>query len=354
MNTVPITASQIRARLDENHLEYVTWQLQDGVTALIATRGGRVFGPFADPDSPSQMWMNPAFQDAGQFRRLLESGAWNVGGDRNWVAPEIQYITLDRSNPDLVAVPPEMDPGQYCLTPHGETGWELRQELMLEARNVAKGSKPLSIQTWLRPVENPLRRLRTFPALMERVRYAGYEQVVTLTDRQPDTIMSELWNLVQLNPGGDLLVGATPEFEIADYATQPIEQDYYRHDGRLMHFRITGDCMYKIGLQSACLGGRVAYLHPGDGNAAALMVRNFFNNPSSIYIEEPAWSPGRWGDSFHVYNDGGRWGGFGELEVHGQTVGGQSGNTFSRDAMQLWFFWGSVERLSRISRILLY
>ena len=353
MNAIPINARQIRARLDENHLDHVTWSLQDGFFALITTHGGRVFGPFSAPEAPSQLWINPAFQDAGQFRRLLESGGWNLGGERNWVAPEIQYITLDRSKPDQVAVPPEMDPGQFHLTPWGAIGWKLCQRLTLEARNVAEGRKPLKVETHLRPVANPLRRLRTLPTLMEGVRYAGYEQATTLTDCQPDTIMSELWNLVQLNPDGELLVASTTGFEIADYATQPIQPGYYRHDGRLLHFQITGDSMYKIGLQSACFSGRAAYLSPGDGRTAALIVRNFFNNPSSIYIEEPAWSPGRWGDSLHVYNDGGRWGGFGELEVHGQTVGGQSGNTFSRDAMQLWFFWGRVEQLARIANFLL-
>jgi hypothetical protein len=103
-----------------------------------------------------------------------------------------------------------------------------------------------------------------------------------------------------------------------------------------------------VGYKAAHLFGRVAYLNRFDDERSYLFVRNFFNNPSAAYAEEPAHSPGRRGHSFHVYNDGGMFGGFGELECEGQTIGGPTGRTSSTDQMLLWLYIGPDEKLRHI------
>jgi hypothetical protein len=84
-----------------------------------------------------------------------------------------------------------------------------------------------------------------------------------------------------------------------------------------------------------------------------LLVRNFFNNPSSIYSEEPPETKGKRGNSIHVYNDNGMFGGFGEIECNGQTIGGTSNKNSSKDDMSLWIYSGKKERIKKIAKILL-
>ena len=124
-----------------------------------------------------------------------------------------------------------------------------------------------------------------------------------------------------------------------------------RHDHVRVH--ITGDRRFKVGIKAAHLFGRLAYLSHLDDGRACLIVRSFFNNLSTRYIEEPTLSPGRWGDSVHVYNDGGALGGFGELECFGQTIGGDTDRTTSSDPMILWLYVGPEEQIEDISLHLL-
>ena len=89
--------------------------------------------------------------------------------------------------------------------------------------------------------------------------------------------------------------------------------------------KITGDKMYKIGYKSAHLHGKAGYLNQLEDGRFYLLIRNFFNNPSSEYAEEPYHTKGLRGHSVHVYNDDGTNGDFGELECNGQTIGGTTG-----------------------------
>jgi hypothetical protein len=52
--------------------------------------------------------------------------------------------------------------------------------------------------------------------------------------------------------------------------------------------RLTGDRKYKVGWRSAGLWGRIGYYSELPGSRLRLVVRHFFNNPSSRYIDEPA------------------------------------------------------------------
>ena len=63
--------------------------------------------------------------------------------------------------------------------------------------------------------------------------------------------------------------------------------------------------------------------------------------------------PHRRGRSIHIYNDNGGLGGFGELEVNGQTIGGASGRSASTDPFILWFYLGSPARIKKIASFLL-
>jgi hypothetical protein len=340
-------------RLSENNLKHVVLDLQNGIRVVVSERGGRVFGPFMDDVSPAIFWMPPVFTQSDLFHSFLTENNWNIGGERIWISPEVQFNLQDRTDWGSYNLQAQMDPAERRLELTNQNEVHIQAEMRLEAYNLTRGRKKLFLEQVIRPVADPLRKLSSYPTLLDGVHYAGYEQVVTLQDLEPNPIACEAWNLIQLNPGGLLFIPA-PSF--AEYTL-------YRGsiDGGLMDFgpgyfyhRLTGQDEYKIGYKAAHLhSGRMAYLNDWDDEQAYLLVRNFFNNPSAEYIEEPTQQPGENGHSVHVYNDGGSFGGFGEMEVMGQTIGGVSGKNHSQDSFVLWLYAGAKEKLLEIAGHLL-
>jgi len=348
-----ITQQELLARLEEQGKGYAILPLQNGVSVVVSRHGGRIYGPFLSADSASLFWIPAAFSSAKAFEALCASGDWNVGGDRIWIAPEVQYNVTDRDDFwNSYSLPAQVDPGRYQLeqSPSGQV--VLTQEMTLQAYNVARGRKKLHLRRLIRPAADPLRKLESFEALARDVVFAGYEQVITLKEANRSGLVAETWSLLQLNPGGILLIPASPKVAYSDYY-EPIDEALQTIHGDHVRLRITGDRRYKVGYKAAHVFGRLGYFnHLGDGRAY-LAVRNFFNNPSVPYAEEPAASPGRQGHSIHVYNDGGAFGGFGELEVNGQTIGGETGNSQITDHLLLWLYVGSAEQVKEIALHLL-
>jgi len=291
-----ITFRQVTDCLEGSKLAYRVLTLQNDVALIISQHGGRIFGPFMSPESESIFWMNQAFAAPDSFQAFLDSGDWNQGGDRIWIAPEIQYTIWDRTDFwGSYNFPAQMDPGQYVMHQSKPDGWHLSMDLTLSA----------------------------------------HKQIVSLSESKLDDIMSEVWSLVQLNPGGELLIPASPHAEFTDYF-EPVDES------------LTGDRQYKVGYKAAHVYGRLAYFNQLDGDQAYLLVRNFFNNPSVPYIEEPPHIPGCRGHSLHVYNDDGNAGGFGEMECNGQTIGGVTGRSVTTDQMVLWLYVGAPEKMKEL------
>ncbi len=348
-----ITYRQVIRRLEENGLTYAVLTLQNDVSIIIVQRGGRIFGPFLSPDSESIFWLNSAFARPDSFKEFLHSGDWNLGGDRMWIAPEIQYSVPDRADYwGTIRIPEQVDPGRYVLDQPQPEGWRLSQDVTLEAYNLASGQKELHLARLIRRVEDPLRNLSAYRDLIEGVTFAGYEQVVSLSESRLDDIMSEAWSLIQLNPGGLLLIPASRRVEFTDYY-QPIDASLQTIHADHVRLKITGDRQYKVAYKAAHVFGRLAYFNHFDHGRAYLIVRNFFNNPSLPYAEEPPHVPGCRGHSIHVYNDNGMFGGFGELECNAQTIGGETGRSASTDQLLLWLYVGAADRVKDVALHLL-
>jgi len=351
--TPPITSQMILQRLQENNLRYALLPLQNDAFVILSERGGRVFGPFFSPESESIFWVNEAFADAEDFRAFLATGDWNLGGERIWVSPEIQYSVGDRSDFwGTIRIPPQMDPGEQFLSSAGDHRWKISQNLLMEAHNLASGPKQLRLDKWIEPVADPLRNLNAYQALRDEALFAGYQQMVRIEETRRDDILSEAWDIVQIRSGGQLLIPTSPQPEYEDYFA-PIDDDHLAIEPWGMRLQISGRKQYKIGVQSAQSFGRLGYVNRLEDGRAYLIVRNYFNNPSAHYAEEPPAIPGRRGFSIHIYNDGGQFGGFGEMEVNGQTIGGDSGRSSSVDAFILWFYLGDPDVIQQIAQLLL-
>lgn len=348
-----ITYQQVIERLRENNLRYAVLPLQNHIQIVISERSGRVLGPFLSEDGESIFWTRRAFADSGEFAAFIDSGGADLGGERLWIAPEIQYHIQDRRNLDgTYRLPAEVDPGHYELSQSGPQQWCLKQAITLQAYNVATGPKHLRIERFFDPAPDPLRALDRYAELVKGVQFAGYEQTVTLAETQADDITSQSWILIQVNPGGVMLIPFTAAVEVTDYY-EPVNETLQTIRDRHVQLRITGQRRYKTGYKAASLTGRLGYFNRLDDGRAYLIVRNFFNNPSTIYNEEPADRPGFFGDSVHIYNDSGAIGGFGELECAGQTIGGTSGKQCVTDAFLTWLYVGTPQKLNAISQILL-
>jgi hypothetical protein len=120
-----------------------------------------------------------------------------------------------------------------------------------------------------------------------------------------------------------------------------------------VRLRITGQRLYLTGYKAAHVYGRLAYHSQLGEGQDILMVRGFFNDPSSDYLDEPPEVPGRRGDSVRVYNDDGAYGAYGEMEVYGRAIGGGTGRETSTDTMTLWLYVGRPARLNAIATHLL-
>ena len=336
------------SRLEENALPYGILPLQNDMLAVITQRGGRIY-PFLDEDSNCLFWVNGAFAQAQAFKDFLDSGHWNLGGDRIWIAPEVQYSISDRNDFNgSFLLQEQMDPGRYQLESTNNGSWRLHQGFTMDAHILAFGQKELHINRLVRKIEDPLRVLDDYPVLSEGVKYGGYEQLITLEEMTRDDIVSEVWSLIQLNPGGTLYIPTLPCLEYTDYLA-PAGQTYFQMHPNYVSLKITGDHHYKHGYKSTGVFGRLGYFNSLEEGYASLVVRNFFNNPSAHYSEEAAHIPGRRGHSIHVYNDDGGLGGFGELECNGQTIGGASGRSAALEQMVLWIYVGESQKVKEIT-----
>lgn len=343
-----VSFQQVITSLEKNNQSYVTLALQNEVNLIIPQRGARVLGPFLSPTSESLFWVNPAFAQPGSYQQFLHSADWNIGGERVWIAPEIQYLVRDRTDFwGTIRVPAAMDPGNYTLHQDSPDQCRMTQRLTLPAYNLASGEKELQLERRISPAADPLRGLSNYEALVDGLIFAGYEHLITLAENTSDEIMSESWTLVQLNPGGRLLIPASPRVEYSDYY-EPITPEFQSIHANHVSLRITGDRQYKVGYKAAHVFGRLGYFNQLDEDRAYLIVRNFFNNPAAPYVEERAAWLGQRGHSVHIYNDDGGLGGFGELECNGQTIGGNTGRSSSADQFVLWLYVGAADKVKNL------
>jgi len=154
----------------------------------------------------------------------LKAGEWNLGGERLWIAPEMQYAIKDRKRlEESYELPKAMDPGSYRLSEESKATAKRSQDynernavllsasFELHAYNLASGTKLLETERRIKAAPNPLRELAAYRALMEGLSYAGYEHYITLTDLgsrpdSPSDAWSETWTIMQLHQGGTLTI----------------------------------------------------------------------------------------------------------------------------------------------------
>ncbi|MEG0750652.1 MAG: DUF6786 family protein [Oscillospiraceae bacterium] len=342
---------QITTALDVEGIKYKMLDAGGGKSIVVTERGGRIFGVYTGEEDEGIFWVPQCFEDTKLFADYLESGAWNMGGDRIWIAPELQFSVKDRKKFwETLKTPTAVDPGNWHLTEEND-GVVLRQDLRLQAAVIAQGEISLSVKRTVRRAENPLRKRSDFSNLMDGLNYSGYEQLLEISGSGDSSIAAECWNLLQVIPGGNIYIPMYTPSRGVDYYEPATNFETLTE--RCVTLKSTGINRYKVGYKAADVMGRIAYAFRRKDDCCCLLVRNFPNNPSALYREEPPLMEGENGFSVHVYNDDGNSGSFTEIECNLQSIGVPTGYSLSADRVSTWVFYGMEDKLNAVAQRLL-
>lgn len=322
----------------------------DGSTLLVLPHGGRVLGLYAGDDAENFFWTNTALQAHAAARAFYAGADWhNSGGDRTWLAPELDLFFPDYPSLERYFQPRQLDPGQYAVSRTAD-GLQLVNRLTVTPAR-AKAALDLEISRTLSAAANPLRYERGLGELL-KLQYAGYTQRTALRILNAPAARVGVWNLIQMPHGGEMLipVHATTQPKVLFGEVPPGDVSC---PDRLVRYRMGSPGLHKIAVRAVATTGRVGYLYPA-GERAALIVRNFFVNPSGEYVDVPWTQPDELGYSVQACNvHHAEFGIFSELEYHLPAVGEGTGRTHDEEVSQVWAFRGPADLVRAAARVLL-
>jgi hypothetical protein len=327
-----------------------TYESPDGSRVLLLPYGGRVLGVFAQEDDENFYWTHHSLGAVESARAFYASGEWqNSGGDRTWLAPEVDFFFPSYPNVDLSTYwqPRELDPGDYRL--ENTDGTPELVNRMKARLSRSKKTIEVEIRKSVGPAANPL---RYEPELRDTaVAYAGYAQRTSLEITGGDLAPVGLWNLIQMPHGGDLLAPTFSRTHPRIYFGSLPPEDLIVSD-HLVRYRMRSAGEHKIGIRALATTGRVGYLY-GNGRRASLVVRNFAVNPSGEYVDVPWAETNDLGYSTQACNVSSHLGQFSELEYHVPAIGPGTGRTRCEDVSQIWCFRGEHEAIRKVAGALL-
>lgn len=325
----------------------------DGSVILILPYGGRVLGLFAPGSDENFLWTHPSLESKETASAFYESDQWhNSGGDRTWLAPEVDLFFPDFPSTDRYWQPRQLDPGEFeVINEKGQPRLVNQLTVVLKRSN-----SPLELQMTkgVASAPNPL-RYEHGTIDWNRLEYAGYTLRTTLeiqTGRASPTPQVGLWNLLQMPHEGQLLAPL-------HFATQPkvffgdISPEDLIVNARGLHYCMRASGGHKIGIRAVATTGRIGYLYPTPGGRWALVVRNFFVNPSGDYIDVPWDDTEDCGFAVQACNISNELGRFSELEYHVPAIGPDPDRSQCVDISQIWAFRGAEEDVRSVAAMLL-
>jgi hypothetical protein len=332
---------------------YELFDTADGTRLLVLPYGGRLLGVFAPGSDENFLWTNTALENAESARAYYASDDWqNSGGDRTWLAPEVDFFLPDYPTLDRYFQPRQLDPGNYQLG-ESENGPQLTNQLSLQTSRTKKDVK-LEIKKSFGTALNPLRHEAGFA--LEGVEYAGHSMTTSLRILAPkaeDAPLVGLWSLTQMPHQGELFI---PTYYKTDpkvyFGLTDTPPDEVVAGATMVHFKMRALGEHKIGVRAAATTGRIGYRY-STADKCALIIRNFTVNPSGEYVDVPWAEPNDRGYSTQACSVNSKWGMFSELEYHVPGIGGETKRSYIEDHSQLWAFRGPDEKIKSIARSLL-
>lgn len=313
---------------------------------IVTEHGARVLGCILDGVEENLFWVNPrALESAAAAREAVSAGAWNIGGDRFWLAPEQELHWIGDGESLDYSVPAGVDPGTFIAS-------HAREDAI-----VLTGGGQVVNQRHGNPFEYRLVRgisLCEAPLAHPGARYVGYEISSELRVVQVDRPEAAygLWHIVQVPAGGDAYIRARPDCPLLDYSNSDAPSRCRRIDGGLA-MPIEAKRMHKIGVPATECCGLMGYVRAISATHSSLVVRRSTIFRGGLYVDYPAENRAQRDIALQVYDDDGGNGAYGELEYHVPAAYG--GNHFqARDVSRLWCFAGETAHIKEIARELLY
>lgn len=323
---------------------------EDGSEVLILPHGGRILGLFAPGSSRNFLWTHPDCATIATARAFFDSDQWhNSGGDRTWLAPEVDFFFPDYPDTSRYWQPRQLDPGDYqCI--ESSSGLLLTNQLTARMSR-SKEEVELRITKTVKPAADPLRPESgtSRPGLV----YAGYTLHTTLewTGAKIGSAAVGLWNLLQLPHGGDLLIPTHGRTQPRTYFGTIPEEDLHIGDP-LVQYRMRARGEQKIGIRAVSATGRMGYRRQSEDSQWELIVRNVLVNPSGAYVDVPWNGPAELGDALQACNVNSQLGQFSEMEYHVPAIGPSTGRLFVEDVSQVWAYRGTREQIDEVTRSL--
>jgi Family of unknown function (DUF6786) len=324
------------------------YETVDGTRVLILPYGGRILGMFSPGRDENFLWTNPNLKSSETARAYYASDDWqNSGGDRTWLAPELDFFFPKYPDINISGYwqPRSLDPGNYELSKSANS-IILTNRLSLEAFR-SKKRVELRITKSVESAPNPLRYDLIAP---ESVEYAGHTLVTSLEvlSSVKDAPLVGLWSLTQMPHRGELCIPTY--FKTAPriyFGLENAPADELIAEDKMVRFKMRAAGEHKIGIRATATTGRIGYIYPS-GDQYALIVRNFFVNPSGEYADVPWTEPEDRGYSTQACSVNSKWGEFSEMEYHVPAIGGQTGLGCVEDRSQLWAFRGEKAIIEKI------
>lgn len=331
------------------------YETEDGTRLLILPHGGRILGVFAPGSEENFLWTNSALDSVESARTFYASNDWqNSGGDRTWLAPELDFFFPAFPNIDIAGYwqPRALDPGNYAVT-QTRHGIQLINRLSIRGFRSNKQAD-LEIKKSVSSAHNPLRHEAALQ--LSTVEYAGHTlhaSLEILNSNSNDAPLVGLWSLTQMPHLGELFVPTYFRNEPKIYfGLTDTPADELKVEDHLIRFKMRAAGEHKIGVRAIATTGRIGYTYPTAGKQA-LIIRNFCVNPSGEYADVPWTEPEDKGYTAQACSVNSKWGMFSELEYHVPAIGGETGMSLIEDRSQLWAFRGSNQDIKKITKVLL-
>jgi hypothetical protein len=159
-----------------------------------------VLALFAPHSDENFFWTHPALTSEDSVRFLFQSNDWhNTGGDRTWLAPEVDVFFPNYPDSALWRVRAELDPGAY-VTQRTGAALKFASEIKVTLSRCRGKIEARITKSWS-PAHNPL-RYEPIRNELSNVTYAGYAQETCLELMARGGRSIGLWNLLAVPNGG--------------------------------------------------------------------------------------------------------------------------------------------------------
>lgn len=329
------------------------YETGDGTRLLLLPYGARVLGLYSKDSDQNFYWVNSELGNRESAEELFGREGWhNTGGDRTWLAPELDIFFPDYPDVQRHWEPPQLDASDYVMEA-GRGVLSLRQKMILHLARPNREAE-LELTKTLGPAPNPLRYEKRLTQQLGAVEYAAYTlrthlRLLGETAKKP--VQLGVWNLAQLPWGGEMLVPTYAK-------TQPrilfgeIPPENLICEDHLIRFRVALEGEQKIAIRGVVTTGRTGYLYEA-GSKWSLVIRNFTVNPSGVYVDVPKDEPEDFGYSVNAVNVKSGLGDFCEMEYHAPALGHDMESARGADVSQMWAFRGRRDDIDVIARELL-